>query len=103
MTKIQHLAAIVAAELALEQAEDNLKTVRAEAGEVSPIKIGERVPGKTSSGGVECQMEVTEIYVHTGAVRAGDNFLSVRLGGKKVKKDGSLANIECYQFLNVEM
>ena len=77
--------------------------MRDAAAEVSPIKIGEHVPGKTSNGGVDCQMEVTEIWVHPGQTMDGLKFLSIRIGGKKIKKDGSLANIECYAYLSVAL
>jgi len=103
MNNALHFEALVAADLALEQAKAHLKAVHAAAQEVSPIKMGQRIPAKTSSGGIECEMEVTAISAYPGQSQDGLKFLSVRLGGKKVNKNGSLANIECYAYLSIAL
>jgi len=89
--------AIQDAERNVAAAHERLTATRRAANVLCPVSIGERIPGKTAAGGNECEFEVTDIFASVGR-----EHLTFRVSGKKVKKDGSLANIECYVYVNVK-
>ena len=86
-----HFNSIRSAENALTNAHETLLQRKNYAAHLCGIAIGEIVPAKTSAGGIECQMAVSQIEVCLCTAH-----LTFWLSGHKIKKDGSTGSVDCY-------
>lgn len=99
MDVTEHRAAMVAAAAAVEAAIKAKDAIFERAAiELSPIKVGEDVPGKIMASGTLCRMRVTEVEASVGS-----SHVTLAIIGKKLNKDGSLSHIDAWSFCSIVM